>query len=90
MTVVALTPEQIVEHNLPPAPPKRTDARAKGFMANHGMDTVELDALPPPALRRLIEDTIRAHIDADRWQAEAEAEDADRERLAAVAGQLGQ
>jgi len=90
VSVVALTPEQIADHNLPPAPPKHTDTRAARFVAKHGRDTVELDALPPGALRELIESAIVAHIDAAPWRAETDAENAERERLAEIAGRLGE
>jgi len=90
ISVVALTPEQIVEHNLPPAPPKHTDTRTRGFLATHGTDTVELDALPPDVLRQLIEGAITENIDIATWQDETDAENVERERLAEIAARLGE
>jgi hypothetical protein len=51
---VALTSDQVAEHELPPQPGKATDSRADGFVARHGrLVQVELDALPPEVLRAL-------------------------------------
>jgi hypothetical protein len=48
---VALTEEQIDEHNLPTRPTKRDGNRhAHGFAG----DSVELDALPPRVLRAMV------------------------------------
>jgi hypothetical protein len=57
---VAVTPEQIVEWQLPTRPTKRTDTRSKGFIG----ESVEVDAIPPEELRRLVDDSIAQHIDA--------------------------
>ena len=81
---IALVPEQIEEHQLPPVPPKDTDSRTSGFLAAHGEDTVELDALPPDALARLVDDSVTAYIDdEDAWEESSAREDADGERLRA-------
>jgi hypothetical protein len=49
---VALTPEQVVRHALPPQPGKTADPRAGAFVGRHGrLVQVELDALPPDVLR---------------------------------------
>jgi len=56
---VALTPEQVAEHDLPVMMGKATDSRANGFTARHGqLVQVELDALPPDTLRRAYEDAL--------------------------------
>ena len=84
---IALTPEQIAEHNLPPAPAKVTDSRTPAFVAEHGSGTVELDALPPDVLRALIRQAIQGEIsDPDAWQEQADQETEDREALAARLG----
>jgi hypothetical protein len=66
---IALTKEQIKQYKLPPAPVKTTDARANGFIAEHGRDVVELDALEPPVLEKIVKDAVVAHVDADAWEA---------------------
>jgi hypothetical protein len=64
---VALSAEQVEEHELPPQPGKTTDSRAAGFIARHGrLVQVELDALPPDALRQLFADAI-----AEYWNENA-------------------
>jgi hypothetical protein len=52
--IVAVTPEQITEMNLPTRPTKRTDTRAAGF----GNESVELDAIEPDVLRILVSQTM--------------------------------
>lgn len=57
--------EQIKEYSLPPAPAKRTDARAESFVARHGEDTVELDALRPGVLQELVKEAVEMWWDQD-------------------------
>ncbi len=65
----ALLPEQIEEHELPPAPAKDSDSRTASFREAHGDDTVELDALPPEVLERYIEDSVLEFVDdQDEWE----------------------
>jgi hypothetical protein len=87
--VIALTPEQIAEHNLPPAPAKKTDTRAAGFVAKHGDLSVELDALPPNVLQALVRDGIEGLMDLAAFEAEAQVQVAERARLAAVIDGIG-
>lgn len=84
LRVIALTPEQIAEYDLPPAPTKKTDTRAAAFVAKHGDLSVELDALPPDVLQALVRDSIGGLMDLSAFAAEAEAEEEERVRLAAV------
>ena len=69
VTRIALTADQINEHNLPPMPVKRSDARAEGFMATHGDKSVELDALDPNLFQKIVERAIRKQINVRRWNA---------------------
>lgn len=69
VTRIALTADQIDRYNLPPMPVKRTDARAEGFMAEHGDKSVELDALDPNLFQELVEKSIRKNINVRRWNA---------------------
>ncbi len=59
----ALTLEQIEERGLPPAIPKASDARRDGFVARYGERAVELDALRPTDLQRMVGDAIEAELD---------------------------
>jgi len=51
---IALTMEQIREHQPPPSPAKPKDSRYKGYQRIYGDDTWELDALDPRTLVELI------------------------------------
>ncbi len=65
---IALNPDQVAAYNLPTRPGKQTDSRHKGFVAQFGSDaSVELDALPPNVITRLVEEAILANIDRDSW-----------------------
>lgn len=74
---IAVTPEQIVQYQLPTRPTKKSDSRAKKFDG----DSVEVDALPARVLRQVVEDTIVQRIDTDAWDTTRQAEQAERERL---------
>ena len=78
---IALTPAQIKQYQLPPAPVKTTDARASKFIAEHGKDVVELDALEPNVLQDLIRGEITRHIDGDAWAATRERIEEEKETV---------
>lgn len=75
---VALTLDQIKEHELPPMPAKTSDPRLAKFVADTGgAEAVELDALEPDVLTDLIKESIEKHIDLDVWdERKEEIEDA--------------
>jgi len=76
---VALTSQQVEEHELPKQMGKATDSRAQGFMVRHGrLVQVELDALPPDVLRDLFTEAI-----ARFWNDDAFDIALDRERVEA-------
>lgn len=56
---LAVTPEQIDEFSLMTRPTKRTDTRAKNFDG----ESVEVDAIPAPKLRQIVDEAIGQHID---------------------------
>ena len=60
---IALTPEQIEEYDLPSDPGKQADPNYKRFVAEYGNNVVELDSLPPDALRGVVMNCIASHID---------------------------
>ena len=55
---MALNEEQVRKYNLPPQIAKKSDPRHSGFEKQHGLNAVELDALPPSILRELISEAI--------------------------------
>lgn len=56
---LAVTREQVDEWDLPTRPTKATDTRARNFTGA----SVELDAIPAPMLRHLVEEAILSHLD---------------------------
>ena len=78
---IALTKEQIKKYNPPPNPAKRTDPRAKKFIAEHGSTSWEVDALPPNVLNKLLEDAIKDNINVSRFKEIVGREEADKDRL---------
>lgn len=66
---IALTPQQIIDFNLPPLPGKRSDSRSAAFELKHGqLIQVELDALDPNDLRTLYEGAIAGWWDNDAFE----------------------
>lgn len=64
---IALTPSQITRYSLPPMPVKRSDVRTPSFVATYGEEAVELDALEPDVLQRLVAESIEDYIDREVW-----------------------
>lgn len=85
---IALNRDQIARYNPPPNPAKVTDSRAKGYIAQHGRVSWELDALTPTVLAGLIRDAIADLLDADAWRAWQAQEDAQREQLRRAAARI--
>jgi len=65
---LAVDQEQIERWNLPTRPTKSTDTRARAFQEKYGTESVELDAIPPDTLRRLVQEAIDDHMDPWRLQ----------------------
>lgn len=59
---IALNMDQIEEYNPPPNPAKVTDSRADKYIAVHGAESWELDALEPSIIVELIESHIKGAI----------------------------
>ena len=76
-TRMAVTPEQIATQHLLTRPPKGTDPRTKAFQG----ETVEIEALPAPQLRQLVEECILPHTDLAQLNVLAVAEASEREWL---------
>lgn len=67
---IALNRELIDEYRLPPQPAKETDARYDDFVKAHGDEVVELDALEPEILKKLIRKSIGRYFDRRYWTKE--------------------
>jgi len=61
----ALVREDIRRYDLPPALAKKTDTRARRFIAKHGDVSVELDALPANVLRGRLREEVESRMDLD-------------------------
>lgn len=81
---LALNMAQVEEHDPPPNPAKITDSRAGRYIAQHGTESWELDALPPDVLGGLIEDDILALRDEVAWEDASERQDDHRATLRKV------
>jgi hypothetical protein len=78
---VAVTPDQIVELALPTRPTKKTDSRSKNFLG----ESVEVDAIDPATLRRMVGECITRHIDREAHERLKEIEAAERKTLLSIA-----
>jgi hypothetical protein len=82
---VALTAEHIRRFNLPPGMrAKKTSARYKAFVNEHGRNVYELEALAPQVLQQLVREAVEAVIDREALDAEVQAEGKDAAFLAGV------
>lgn len=81
---LAVDRDQIDEWGLPTRPTKTTDSRARKFMREHGTGSVELDAIPPAALRSLVRSSIEEHMDPERLRVMKLAEEQERDLLREV------
>jgi hypothetical protein len=85
---VAVTETVVKKLGLPVNTGKRTDSRAKGFVAAHprlGLAQVEVEAIPPGRLRQLYVDAIKRWHLADPYAEVMAKEEADRQRLQRIA-----
>jgi hypothetical protein len=83
---LAVDREQIERWNLPTRPTKATDTRASKFRRLHGTDSVELDAIPPDELRKLVKDAIDSHMEPWRLRQFRMVEQEERETLRSMFG----
>jgi hypothetical protein len=83
---LAVTTEQIRAYNLPLRPTKTTDTRAKKFTDEPGEGSVDLDALHPDVLRRIVREAIERHLPRHQLEVLKVAEKSERELLTMWAG----
>lgn len=75
---IVVTPEQIARFELPTAPQKAKDKRGEAMA-----ETVQAEALPPDVLASEVQRALEAAVDLDVWQSILDAEEAEREEVAA-------
>lgn len=71
---IGLSMQQIKQYKLPPNPAKITDPRAKGYIAQFGQQSWEVDALRPDILTQLVRDSIVAQLDASVYNGQLKVE----------------
>lgn len=81
---LALNMDQVEQYDPPPNPAKLTDSRSGAYVADHGYESWELDALPPDVLGNLIEAEVDDLRDEDRWSAAVARQERDRDLLREV------
>lgn len=81
---IALNADQVRQYGPPPNPAKLTDSRASGYIAEHGRQSWELDALDPATLAALITAHIHTIRDAHAFTARAATEVRHRQLLQAA------
>jgi len=81
---IALNFDQVEEHNPPPNPAKMTDPRSKEYVALHGDESWELDALDPKVIAGLIEESVLEVRDETAWGIAVEEEDQHRKSLRVI------
>lgn len=85
---LALTGKQVRDYRLPPMPAKKSDPRFKAFAESYGDRAVELDALPPEELEKIIVEEIENHIDPQIWNKELEKIKKEKEKVRELIQQL--
>lgn len=81
---LALNMDQVEKYDPPPNPAKETDSRFKGYIAEYGRESWELDALEPKLLADLVRAAVKPLIDVGTWSALEEREKAERAQLETV------
>jgi hypothetical protein len=81
---IALTFDQVQEHNPPPNPAKETDSRFANYQQEYGDESWELDALNPTILAALVAGEVGQVLDRDTWDESMAEEATQREQLEQV------
>ena len=69
--------------------PKDTDRRYRKFVATHGQDCAEVDAIPSTELRRRVRDAVEQYIPQDKWASLLHVEQLERETWQQTLAGLG-
>lgn len=85
---LALTMEQVRQYKPPPNPAKMTDSRASAYVAEHGRQSWEVDALPPQVLQQIIRRAFDAIVDREAMDAIIEREDRHKDALRRAAKRI--
>ncbi|WBU53340.1 hypothetical protein [Paracoccus sp. SCSIO 75233] len=74
---IALTAEQVAEYDLPTAPAKASDSRAKGWKGG----TCQLEALSPDQIAEILKEAIERRINWTQFCEDLDAQDREREEI---------
>jgi hypothetical protein len=74
---IALMKQQVLDWNLPPAPTKKTDSRAKNW---DGLGQVELDAVAPDKLQKMLKNAVKDFFDVSAYAKLKLEEEEEREQ----------
>jgi hypothetical protein len=86
---IALNMDQIEQYGPPPNPAKITDSRAASYIAEHGDESWELDALEPAVLHDLITETVKSYRNEKEWKQAIREEKQHRRQLSKVSDKWG-
>lgn len=78
---LGLTMPQVRQYNPPPNPAKVTDSRAAEYIAKHGAQSWEVDALPPNVLQRIIRAAFTKIVDKSKMDAVVAKEETEKALL---------
>ncbi|MBA7615588.1 hypothetical protein ES703_22871 [subsurface metagenome] len=78
---IALNQDQVQTLGLPPMPAKTSDPRYERFAASYGSEAVELDALPPDELERIVREAIESLLDRQQWNEDSARIDREKEEV---------
>jgi hypothetical protein len=84
LTRVALNHDQVQQYNPPPNPAKLTDSRSDSYIALHGTESWELDALEPVVIEDLVRETAESYIDWIQWGKDRDNIEDERKVLTAI------
>jgi hypothetical protein len=78
---IGLTWEQVEEHGIETAPPKKSDGRSANWEARGNTESAQLEAVDTDLLRSWARDAIEDHTDLDLLEASRERSAAQREKI---------
>ena len=87
---LALNMDQIEAYQPPPNPAKLSDSRAKGYIAEYGRSSWELDALKPETLSELITSNVDPYIDSSLLSETLRKESNDQHLMKEVSDRWGE
>jgi hypothetical protein len=78
---IGLTEDQVLEHRIETAPPKKSDGRSRRWEEEGRIESAQLEAVPPALYREWVEDAIKEHTDLAQMQEVIAEGDAEREKI---------